>query len=409
MEMQSEKDAELFDEKEGGEEPSEITEGQRRIHFTTPDRKIQDLHTDYRRGDLDTRPPFQLGYVWDQKKASRLIESVILRVPIPVIYTAEEQDGSEIVIDGQQRLLSLFSFIDNSFPKTGEPFKLTGLDVLKELNGTAFKDWDRPRQKQFQSYSLSMITITKDSDKDVRFEIFERLNTGSVKLNDQELRNCVFRGSYNDFIRELADNADFQFILNSPALHERMLDSEFVLRFFTFQQTNFTKYKGSMKQFLNKEISSRRELKEAEKKELRATFKKSVELTRTVFGEKAFRRLVLGSAKNRASTWEERKVNRGLYDILMYGFSLYEKRDVVPFADPLREELLWLSTSNDMFIDALSGSGTDSKDKIQLKFETWISSLRDILGYSKPEPRAFSRELKERIWKANPTCAYEYH
>ena len=100
-------------------------------------------------------------------------------------------------------------------------------------------------------------------------------------------------------------------------------------------------------------------------------------------------------------------MNRGLFDALMYGFTLFEKREIVPRADSIREELLWLSTSNLQLVDALSGSGTDRKDKIQFKFETWIASLREIVGYSTTEPRTFSAALKEALWKANPTCAAE--
>ena len=108
------------------------------------------------------------------------------------------------------------------------------MQVLKELNNKSFKELDRNLQKAFEKYGLQTIVITKDSDIDVKFEIFERLNTGSVKLNDQELRNCIYRGKYNDFIKELSNDEDFQFILNSPLLNERMLDCELILRFFAF-------------------------------------------------------------------------------------------------------------------------------------------------------------------------------
>lgn len=399
---------ELFDEKPSDEEELvEVEPKERKIHFTTPSRKVKDLYDDYKKGDLDPRPPFQRGYVWDLKRASKLVESVLMRVPIPVVYTAELPDGKEIVIDGQQRLLSLFGFIDGQFPKDKGLFKLRGLEVLGEVNHTKFKDWDKTRQRDFLNYNLPLITITKDSDTDVKFDIFERLNTGSAKLNDQELRNCVYRGTYNEFCRELADNHNFKFVLDSPALYERMLNVELVLRFLAFYHTSYLRYKSSMKQFLNSEIESHPSIEEKEKAKLEAVFKKSVELIRTVFGQKAFKRLVLGKEKNRNSEWETRKVNRGLFDILMFGFTLYEKSQVIPYGDALREELLWLSTSNPTFIDALSGSGTDKKEKIQLKFETWLNSLRTVMGYPSTEPRNFSWELKKELWEFNPVCAYE--
>ncbi len=99
----------LFDEKEGEDEPLDIPEGKRRIYTDTPKIRIGELFTEWKKGKLEVRPYFQRGFVWDIKKASRLIESVLLDVPIPMIYTAEEKDGREIVVDGQQRLISVFS------------------------------------------------------------------------------------------------------------------------------------------------------------------------------------------------------------------------------------------------------------------------------------------------------------
>ena len=189
-----------------------------------------------------------------------MVESILLNVPFPSIYTSQEEDSSEIVIDGQQRLISLFSFMDEKFPNDQNKFKLHGLQVLKELNNKSFKELDRNLQKAFEKYGIQTIVITKDSDIDVKFEIFERLNTGSVKLNDQELRNCIYRGKYNDFIKELSNVEDFQFVLNSPLLSERMLDCELISRFFAFLNNTYLNYKPPMKQFLNNEIRLNRDL-----------------------------------------------------------------------------------------------------------------------------------------------------
>jgi hypothetical protein len=133
-------------------------------------------------------------------------------------------------------------------------------------------------------------------------------------------------------------------------------------------------------------------------------FRKSVELTKTVFGEKAFRRFIRGTAKNPNGVWESNKLNRGLFDIIMFGFTQFEKNQVVPMADSVRGELIWQMTSNDEFIDAISGSATDKKEKIHFKFETWIASLRKLLGYKNVEPRNFSFRLKKQLYENDPTC-----
>ncbi len=185
------------------------------MRFDVMQRKVRDLLADYHSKDLDPRPSFQRGYVWDKTRASKLIESIMLNVPLPLIYTAEEADGREVVIDGQQRLLSVFSFIQGKFPRDNSDFKLSGLRLISNLNGRRFSDLDEADRKSIERYVFQIIRISKESNSDVKFEIFERLNSGSVTLNAQELRNCVFRGRFNEVLRELAENDDFLKIIGT--------------------------------------------------------------------------------------------------------------------------------------------------------------------------------------------------
>jgi len=217
------------------EQPVEIPSERRRVYADKSDRSIYELFRKFQRGDLILDPEFQRRYVWDNKKASLLIESVLLEVPIPVIYLAEEDNGKFIVIDGQQRLRS-FRFLNNEF-------KLRGLSVLSELNGKYFKDLDKEKQRKIEDTTLRVIEIRKESHPDVKFEIFERLNVGAVKLNDQELRNCIYRGRYNDLIKELAEDKDFLFLLGLREPHKRMYDRELVLHFLAFYNQTYLRYK----------------------------------------------------------------------------------------------------------------------------------------------------------------------
>jgi hypothetical protein len=182
-----------------------------------PNRKIFTQKTDYgvdfllklnKRGKLNLQPDFQRQFVWDSAKSSSLIESLLLDVPIPVIYLAEDTDGVLSVIDGQQRLCSIFSFIDGKFPD-GKEFSLTQLRILKDLNGKTYREIELNYQEKIDSSPLSIIIIKKESDLELRFDIFERLNTGSVKLNDQELRNCIYRGNYLGLLKKLSADTDY--------------------------------------------------------------------------------------------------------------------------------------------------------------------------------------------------------
>ena len=180
-----------LDDENNSDEQDDLS-GKRKIYTEQGDPEIDSLHKRFLKGRLNVQPEFQRQFVWDKVKSSRLIESALLDIPIPIVYLSEEKDGKENVIDGQQRLTSFFSFIDGKLPDNSE-FKLSGLKVFTELNGKKFNQLSDELQDKIITYKIRVIKFKKESDGDLQFEIFARLNTGSVPLNDQELRNCVFR------------------------------------------------------------------------------------------------------------------------------------------------------------------------------------------------------------------------
>ena len=231
------------------ENKSQIIETKRKVSFLQSDRTVKDLCEAIDKGMLKVESDFQRKYVWetDTKLKSRLIESVFLNVPIPAIYTAEEDDFTEVVIDGQQRLRTFHDFLNDNFI-------LRGLEVLPDLNHKNYKSLGRISQSlqyKIDTYPLRVIKISKDSDADVRFDIFERLNRGSVKLNDQELRNCIYRGPFNNFLKDITkENKDYQLLLGNKE-HIRFQDIELALRFFALYKQSYHNYKSPMKHFLN--------------------------------------------------------------------------------------------------------------------------------------------------------------
>jgi hypothetical protein len=294
-------------------------------------------------------------------------------------------------------LNAFIKFLENNL-------RLSGLTILTELNGKRFKDLPKSFQDKFENATIRIIEIRKESDPDVKFEIFERLNTGAVQLNAQELRNCIYRGKYNELLKELSEEKDFQFLLGLKEPHNRMQDRELILRFFAFYHNTYLKYTPPMKRFLNKEMEKYRNLNDTEENRLRNVFRKSVRLSKTVFGEKAFHRFVPGSNED-PNGYYEKKMNKGLFDIIMFGFTMYDENQIVPNSDSIREELLWMMAHDEDFINAISGSGTDSKDKTLTRFDKWLSALKEIVGTPKTEPRTFSLQYKKQLWESNPTCA----
>lgn len=377
-----------------------ILQKKRNIRTQASDPTIKRLCERIEKGKLKPQADFQRKYVWqtNAKLKSTLIESVFLDVPIPTIYTAEEEDGSEAVIDGQQRLLTFYSFLRNEF-------RLSGLTICKELNHknyAALGEIDSDLQSKIDDYPLRVIKILKDSDHSVRFNIFERLNRGSVKLNDQELRNCVYRGTFNDFLKELVQsNVDYQILLGKKD-HIRMQDVELALRFIALYEWTYLKYKSPMKHFLNTFMKDHRDVDNYKLDQYKKVFKQTVSLVKTTFGNDAF---CLYTNRDNKDGKYENVINKGLVDVLMYGFTRYDQHQIMPYKDALREELFYLMSNDEDFLGSITGAGTDSKTKLEKKFEIWLSSLKSIVGMPSVEPRCFTWDLKNRLWENHPVCS----
>lgn len=370
--------------------------------FDASQRRVRDLIADYHNKELDPRPPFQRGYVWDRTKASRLIESVLLNVPLPLVYTAEDENGMEVVIDGQQRLLTLFSFVDGNFPRDNKPFRLSKLKIMKELNGKTFEQIDDIHKRKIQRYNIQVIKINAESDPNVRFEIFERLNTGSVSLNPQELRNCIYRGKFNDLLRELSGYENFRKAIKTESALDRMKDAELVLRFLAFHEKSYLNYPGGVKSFLNEFMNDFRDLSNEKAKKFSETFKKAADLSFTIFGDNAFRRFSPGNNLDKNGRWEK-TINRALFDIIMWGFSQYEKSEVVGKSDPIRNSLVALIINDEDFREAITAS-TGDRNRAKYRFESWNRCLAEIIGANPSQPRLFSTELKKKLMADCAIC-----
>jgi hypothetical protein len=389
---------------DGDDEQVVIPKNESHIHTSSGDLEIDSLHGKQKRGRLVLQPDFQRQYVWDAVKASKLIESAILQIPLPIIYLSEEKDGKEYVIDGQQRLTSFFSFVDGAFPDA-KPFKLSGLNVLPELNGKKFSELTETLQDKVRYYKIRAITFQKDSSENLKFEIFERLNTGSVQLNDQELRNCLYRGAFNVALKEMAADPDFMYICGLRAPDKRMKDKELVLRFCAFHHKTYLNYKAPMRNFLNAEASEKRDIAEKDLVELKTSFKNACQIIRSAFGTNAFKRYYKGSTANQPNGyWEPKKFNASLFDILMYSFGREDKNKVFQNLDSVKEALINLMTTDQEFVDSIELS-TSSVQAVTVRFDKWRSALQGILGINQREPRCFSFKLKEEMMAADPTCA----
>lgn len=400
----------IFSEEFFAEETNEISDDNalnldegtdRRILWQAKDFSIRELMFMENDGTLIIRPDYQRKFVMDNKLSSRLVESILMDVPIPVIYIAEERNGTYSVIDGQQRLTSFVSFIKGKFP-SGKDFSLSSLKVLTELNKKKFVELDRSLQQKINTTTLHTIIIKKESQEDIKFEIFERLNTGSVRLNEDEIRNVVYRGNYVKLLADLEEDETFHKLVSKDNYKKRMIYRGMILRFFALSEKTYINYKPSIKQFCNKELRDNRNMTNDKQREYRERFKKCLDLVNNVFGENAFKRFVLDDSNNRNGKWNS-NLNMSLFDIQMCGFVNYEKYQVLPKADLIRESLMHLMTHNDKFIESIEISTSD-KNPLQTRFKIWFETLDKIIENTDSEPRTFSYSIKKQLFNQDATC-----
>lgn len=225
-------------------------------------------------GELNAAPVYQRKFRWDEEDESRLIESLLLGLPVPSVFVASNEDFSLEIVDGLQRISTLVHFLSSDpvdLEKIGKPgpLKLKGMKKLGELEGKEFSSLPEEVQRYFGRLPLRITTLTDKSDKEIRFQLFERLNRGALALSPQEVRTVVYRGALIDLIRDLADDPVFRTLvkLEAPAEEDGTRD-ELVLKFFAYLDW-YDRYDGRVRDFLNEyaeeysdpdDIEERREL-----------------------------------------------------------------------------------------------------------------------------------------------------
>lgn len=228
------------------EAEAEIRDKSKRVDYNTLEYPIEVIVQKYLDGiEYDENelfiPDYQREMAWDEERQSKFIESVMLGLPIPYIFVADTSEGEDLarleIIDGTQRIRTLQRFVKNEFT-------LKNLEKLESLNGFTFKDLPLPRQRRFKRTTIRMIVLTEDADEEVRRDLFERINSGSVELNEMEKRRGSKPGKFLDLIEELSKEERFRYLCSfTPTEINKRDPQEFVLRFFAFLN-NYKNYSG---------------------------------------------------------------------------------------------------------------------------------------------------------------------
>ena len=355
--------------------------------FPSSDRSLAELERLYKEGTLKLDADWQRGYVWTSKRASRLIESFLIGLPIPVIYLAEDDNYEYEVIDGMQRLTSVFSFLNNDL-------KLTGLEIMADLNGCHFKDLQKPLQNKLRNSPLRTIVCPQTSDKNLKYLMFERLNTGGVALNEMEIRNCLYRGKLNDLIKELVQFKEFKECMAQKNIHRRMKDRTLVLRFLAFYQMTYSKARKGLKAFFNEFFETYRDPSQEKLNEFSSKFKCAMKAAFTIFGNRGFK---LNSTS--------RSVNASIFQVICVSFTDYDQGALTRSADAIYTAYLDLIETDLRWVNCVSTS-TSTYNRISYTFETWNKKLKQVMENAEPNDskRLFPRELKEDLYSQSKVC-----
>lgn len=316
--------------------------------------------------DILIQPGFQRKEVWDKNKSSKLIESFILGYPVPNILLGRPQNGDIMeVIDGQQRIVAISSYLTGAFtrgPLKGTIFKLTG-DIAPQYLNKTFEELDDVDQRRLRNSVLkATILVYTDKEPDLKFSVFQRINTGSVTLTQQEIRNCIFGGSFNELLHDLNNNGDWRSLLSKNP-DSRMRDEETILRFFASFH-NRTRYQKPMTKFLNDFMDKHRNLDDATIESWRKLFTETISIIMNNF---------LNKGNPFSSALGSKQLNRAVFEAIMVAVAELKSEGKREFSDFTQKHALLLKDKK--FQDSVS-TGTSSDKKFAQRFKSAMHFLK---------------------------------
>ncbi|MFE6447660.1 DUF262 domain-containing protein [Nocardiopsis dassonvillei] len=351
---------------------------------------VETIVTQMRKGRIDLNPKFQRRSAWVSPTKSRFIESVILSYPIPQIVLAEKKNkpGHYFVIDGKQRLLALRQFYAGQGNPSDEEFtsyKLGALSVIPDLKGFDIQKLESERPDvfdAFENHTIRTVTIKNWESENFLFTLFLRLNTGSVPLSPQELRQALVPGGFTDYAEEKSSKSrHLQVILGNPGPDRRMMDAELFTRYVAFQ-TEDVEYRGNLKEFLDKVCEYYNDKWEEKKAEIEKKFNEmelAIAAACAIFGEEA------ACHKWSGNRWE-RSFNRAVFDIQIYTLSSPDVREkALQKPEEVKTVFKNICVNDPDFIKAVTTT-TKSLQATKTRFTTWAKSLETVLGLNVPTP-----------------------
>ncbi|HHX8605556.1 DUF262 domain-containing protein [Vibrio sp. Vb2704] len=303
-------------------------------------------------------PDFQRAFVWTSSMQSKLIESCLMRIPLPVFYVAEDEDGRIVVVDGLQRLTTFFRFLKDEFP-------LRGLGI----NGKRFSELPIKLQERIEDTQLIFYILDEKAPERAKLDIFDRVNGGSP-LTRQQMRNCLYNGEGTKFVKRLSELQVFKKVTGGSFDPKTMRDREVINRFLAFSLFEYRSYKGDMDDFLARALKTLNQLESSELANLENKFVLALENNYHLFSSHSFRKSLFGATKFSARS----VINIALFDVFSFALSTVDL-DLID-ADKLKVKLESLLLDNE-FLDAIS-IGTNSTRKVHMRFSKVMTCLDEF-------------------------------
>lgn len=325
-------------------------------------RTIHDVTRRIDQGSYVMQPDFQRDFIWSKDKQSRLIESVVMRIPLPVFYMAEDDAGRMVVVDGLQRLSTFSRFLHDEL-------KLN-LPDRPELHRKRFSDLPSKLQNRVEDCNLTFYVIDAKVPERARLDIFDRVNSGEA-LTRQQMRNSLFMGSGTRFLKTESQTGIFLEATGESLDSKKMRDREFVNRFCAFQILNLDDYRGDMDKFLADCLRRMNRMNDAELSRLSAEFRLGLSNNFRLFNHQAFRKHEPG---------QERRgiINASFWDVMSTGLSRHAEDTVEERSELLRENIFRLLTDEE-FNTAIT-YGTNDTRKVRTRFRLAQEVFEEVLG-----------------------------
>lgn len=311
-------------------------------------------------------PDFQRDFVWPPEKQSKLIESCVMRIPLPVFYVAEAQDGRVAVVDGLQRLSTFRRFLSNEL-------KLTGLGADHPLLGKRFEELPVHLQERIEDTQLTLYILDKEAPEVARLDIFERVN-GGEPLTRQQMRNAIYNGQATRWLSRMAKGEVFQTATAGSLNSLTMRDREAINRFAAFRLLGWEAYdKGDMDDFLAEALKRMNRMPQEQLDVLEADFIRSMQVNHLLFGRHAFRKTL----RERDDGVYRSVINIAMFDVLSVLLSPLSVDEAINHREDLVNSVVELLTRVDF--DTSITYSTNSTNKVAARFSIASSALQGLV------------------------------